>query len=151
MLTHILALHGVSLLHDLGHLLVEKPHQVRRETNDLHQFHPLPFLREMFSDAVLEPIRLHVEAKRYLCHAEPGYQKALSQASTHSLLLQGGPHTALEAKMFLARPYADCAVRLRRWDDLAIAPRKPTPDLEHYAQVLERCASHSYASRTRWI
>lgn len=146
---------AASLLHDLGHLLVERPHEIGRAANDLHQFHPLPFLRGAFPDAVLEPIRLHVEAKRYLCHAEPAYRDALSPAAKHSLVLQGGPHSALEAKMFLARPYADCAVRLRRWDDLAKTRGKATPDLRHYAQILERCAFQTcavqgYALGTRW-
>jgi predicted HD phosphohydrolase len=31
--------------------------------DDLHQYVALPFLRDVFSDAVLEPIKLHVEAK----------------------------------------------------------------------------------------
>ena len=74
----------------------------------------------------------------------------LSPASQRSLALQGGPHSAPEAKMFLARPYADCAVRLRRWDDLAKVPRKGTPDLNHYAQILEGCAFPAYAPGTRW-
>ena len=40
--------------------------------NDLHEFVAIPFLRGVFSDAVIEPIRLHVDAKRYLCAAVIG-------------------------------------------------------------------------------
>ena len=47
---------AASLLHDLGHLLVERPHEIGRAANDLHQFHPLPFLRGAFPDAVREHI-----------------------------------------------------------------------------------------------
>ena len=56
------------LLHDLGHLLAaEREGTVEHDTteDDLHQFIALPFLRGLFSDAVLEPIRMHVDAKRY--------------------------------------------------------------------------------------
>lgn len=146
---------AAGLLHDVGYLLCAQQSDAGRHADDLHQFHPLLFLRGVFPDAVLEPIRLHVEAKRYLCHAEPAYQDALSPASKHTLVLQGGPHSALEAKMFLARPYADDAVRLRRWDDRAKNPDKSTPDLDHFAQVLERCAfercsAQGYALGTRW-
>ena len=65
-----------SLLHDLGHLLAAERDGVQEwdtETDDLHQFIALPFLRARFPDAVLEPIRLHVDAKRYLCLIDPDY------------------------------------------------------------------------------
>jgi predicted HD phosphohydrolase len=61
---------AASLLHDPRHLLVERPQEMGRDANDLHQFHPLPFLRGVFPNAVLGPIRLHVEAKRHLCRAD---------------------------------------------------------------------------------
>ena len=38
-----------------------------RGIDDQHQYAALPFLRGSFDDVVLEPIRLHVDAKRYLC------------------------------------------------------------------------------------
>ena len=52
----------------LGHLLNrfgETP--TERGIDDLHQYFALPFLRPVLPDAVLEPIRLHVDAKRCLC------------------------------------------------------------------------------------
>ena len=56
-----------------------------RPTTRSHEYVALPFLRPLFGDAVLEPIRLHVDAKRYLCFAETGYWDSLSAASKHSL------------------------------------------------------------------
>jgi predicted HD phosphohydrolase len=85
---------------------------------------------------VLEPIKLHVEAKRYLCHAEPGYWQSLSPASRHSLALQGGVLSLGEATAFLAQPFSTDAVRLRRWDDRAKLPGVPTLDLGEIERVL---------------
>jgi len=133
-----------SLLHDLGHLLAAERDGVTDidpEKDDLHQFIALPFLRALFSDAVLEPIRLHVDAKRYLCLIDPGYWAELSPASKHSLELQGGVFSEAEAERFIAQPYAAEAVRLRRYDDLAKVKDKQVPALAHYEQHLQQ-ASH---------
>ena len=100
--------------------------------DDLHQYRCLPFLRALFGDATLEPIRLHVDAKRYLCAMEPGYLASLSADSARSLVLQGGVFDEAQATAFAARPYALDAVALRRWDDQAKQPNFTTPDLHHY-------------------
>ena len=54
--------------------------------------------------AVAEPVRLHVDAKRYLCQAEPAYAAILSPASVRSLELQGGTFRAEEAAAWRAQP-----------------------------------------------
>ncbi len=134
------ALVVASLLHDLGHLIAETPHDHERDADDLHQFLAIPFLRGVLPPAVLEPIRLHVDAKRYLCRAEEGYWDALSVASRHSLELQGGVFTSAEAQRFLQLPFAADAVALRRWDDLAKVPGRATPPLASRAQLLRSVA-----------
>jgi predicted HD phosphohydrolase len=108
-----------------------------RGVDDLHQYAALPFLRGSFDDAVLEPIRLHVDAKRYLCATRAGYYEALSADSKRSLALQGGTYDAGAAAAFIARPYPSDAVKLRLWDDLAKRPGAATPPLAHYVAVLE--------------
>jgi len=71
------ALITAALLHDLGHLLNDQGETpTARGIDDVHQYFALPFLRPLFDDDVLEPIRLHVEAKRYLCATRPGYHDA---------------------------------------------------------------------------
>lgn len=125
-----------AFLHDIGHLVAELPHVLDRAADDVHQFLAIPFLRGGFSDAVLEPIRLHVDAKRYLCYAEAGYWHRLSAASRHSLELQGGRFSRIGAERFLARPFSWDAIRLRRWDDQAKAPGKHTPDLKDFEPML---------------
>ena len=129
------------LLHDLGHLIAaEKAGTMEHDMSqdDLHQYTLLPFLRGTLTDAVLEPIRLHVDAKRYLCQAEGGYYASLSTASVQSLAQQGGAFTAVEARAFLHQPFAQDAVRLRRYDDLAKAPDREVPGLAHYLPRLEQ-------------
>lgn len=128
------------LLHDLGHLLKDHGETpTLRGVDDLHQFSALPFLRGVFPDRVLDAIRWHVDAKRYLCATRPGYQAALSADSQRSLLLQGGVFSADEAAAFIARPHAPDAVRLRLWDDRAKVDGLVTPGLAHYLARARRC------------
>lgn len=135
------ALVAASFLHDLGHLLNRQgATPTERGIDDLHQYYALPFLRPLFDDAVLEPIRLHVDAKRCLCAVDAEYFGKLSVDSVRSLALQGGVFSEEEAQVFLARPYAEAAMRLRRWDDLAKIEGMVTPPLEHYMDVLGRVA-----------
>ena len=127
-----------ALLHDLGHLLNDQGDTpTLRGVDDLHQFAALPFLRALYPDAVLEPIRLHVDAKRYLCATRPDYYDALSADSKRSLVLQGGVYAANDTAAFIARPHAADAVNVRLWDDLAKIPGAPTPPLAHFVAVLE--------------
>lgn len=134
------ALVAAALLHDMGHLLAGHLPASAVGKDDLHEYRALPFLRGAFPDAVLEPIRLHVEAKRYLCAAEPAYWDGLSAASRHSLALQGGVLGADEAASFIGQPFARDAVQLRRWDDLAKSPTRETPGWDHWRALLARLA-----------
>ena len=93
---------------------------------------------------MLEPIRLHVDAKRYLCARDGrGYYEALSDDSKRSLELQGGVFTPREADAFIARPHAEDAVRVRVWDDLAKQAGAATPPLRHYLDLAERISART--------
>src|SRR4029453_7384647 len=117
------ALVTAALLHDLGHMLNDQGETpTLRGVDDLHQFAALPFLRATFGDDVLEPIRLPVHAKRYLCAVRPDSYESLSADSKRSLVLQGGVYGEADAAAFIARPYAADAVKLRVWDDHAKSP-----------------------------
>jgi phosphonate degradation associated HDIG domain protein len=130
-----------ALLHDLGHLLHTLGDEAAQQgVDDKHEVRALHLLRRAFGDAVLEPIRLHVDAKRYLCRADPAYHDALSPASKLSLRLQGGVFTAAQAQRFITQPFGRDAARLRTWDDRAKTPGAVTPPLTHYAQRMARCA-----------
>ena len=133
-----------ALLHDIGHLLAKTGRiQASASTesgDDLHQYVALPFLRGLFSSAVLEPIRLHVDAKRYLCATDQSYWGTLSTASKQSLIVQGGVYTPPQASEFDAQPFAHEAVRLRRYDDLAKVPAAVTPTLPHFLTIMHSVA-----------
>ncbi|WCM22393.1 HD domain-containing protein [Paraburkholderia bryophila] len=138
---------AAAFLHDLGHLLnLQGETPTERGIDDLHQYFALPFLRPVLSDAVLEPIRLHVDAKRCLCAIDDTYFGQLSADSVRSLELQGGIFSSDEANAFLQKPYAEDALRLRRWDDLAKEEHRATPDLDHYMSVVERAMNRRLAA-----
>jgi phosphonate degradation associated HDIG domain protein len=135
------ALVTACLLHDLGHLLnAQGETPTLRGIDDTHQYFALPFLRGLFPDAVLDAIKLHVDAKRYLCQANAGYYARLSDDSKRSLELQGGIFDAAQAGAFLGQPGARDAVMLRQWDDLAKQADWRTPSLAHFMSRAARCA-----------
>ena len=128
------------LLHDLGHLLNDQGETPSlRGVDDTHQYFALPFLRGLFPDRVLDTIKLHVDAKRYLCRMHPDYWQALSTDSQRSLVLQGGIYEKAECLEFISQPGAAEAIKLRQWDDEAKQPGLNTPDLAHFLTRAARC------------
>ncbi|MEP7156712.1 MAG: phosphonate degradation HD-domain oxygenase [Betaproteobacteria bacterium] len=129
------------LLHDLGHMLNDQGETPSlRGVDDVHQYFALPFLRGLFPDRVLNAIKYHVDAKRYLCQVDRGYWAALSDDSKRSLRLQGGIYQPEECLVFIQQDGAVDAVNLRKWDDFAKQPSLLTPTLEHFLQRAERCS-----------
>ncbi len=122
---------AAALLHDFGHLLHDED-IADRGIDAVHEELGALYLERYFVPAVVEPGRLHVQAKRYLCAVDPTYFSTLSPASVQSLGLQGGPFDPAEAAAFEALPHWQAAVDLRRWDDLGKDPHMTTPTLEHY-------------------
>ena len=132
-----------ALLHDIGHMLNDQGESpTLRGVDDVHQYFALPFLRGVFDERVLDAIRWHVDAKRYLCATRPGYWSDLSDDSKRSLALQGGIFDPEQAAAFIARKHAAEAVALRLWDDLAKESGKSTPPLLHYLTIAKRCLLH---------
>lgn len=129
------ALVVAALLHDIGHFLEQR--------DDMYGYHKHDrsggdWLARHFGPEVSEPVRLHVAAKRYLCAVEPDYRARLSPASIHSLSKQGGPMAPAERAAFAARPFAEDAVRLRRWDDGGKVPDSAVLDFAHYRERIAR-------------
>jgi len=147
------ALIVAALLHDIGHMIHGLPEDIASEGVDgLHEAAGANWLAKYFSPEVTEPIRLHVDAKRYLCYADPSYRAQLSPSSIQSLALQGGPCSAGEARAFESTPFFADAVSLRRWDDAAKIPGLAVPSLDHYRTLLdtlsERPTAHNLRPRT---
>ncbi|MFZ0743317.1 MAG: HD domain-containing protein [Terracidiphilus sp.] len=131
------ALIAAALLHDLGHLLHgEGEDAATRGLDTRHEELGAECLKGHVPASVLDPIRLHVAAKRYLCFVHPHYLAGLSPASVESLALQGGPMSAPEAEAFLALPHAGQAVTLRHADDAAKVPGLAVPELESYRPLV---------------
>jgi phosphonate degradation associated HDIG domain protein len=128
-----------SLLHDVGHLLHDLPDMASEDgIDDIHEELAARFLKDYFIEAVTEPVKLHVQAKRYLCAVESGYYESLSQPSKTSLVLQGGIMNDQEVQDFRRNPYSNDAISLRKWDDLAKVPNLDCPDLNEYIFSIEK-------------
>lgn len=131
------ALVAAALLHDIGHLVHDEGEDAADRAIDLrHQQIGAEWLAQGFGPELTEPVRLHVEAKRYLAACEPGYVEGLSRASIDSLRLQGGPMTEAEANAFLGTEYCDAAIRLRQYDDLGKIDGAQIPRLATYREQL---------------
>ena len=105
-------------LHDIGHLLSKKEGTpTTYGYDDHHENVGGSYLARYFSEKVSRPVFMHVLAKRYLVSAYPEYCKSLSPDSIRSLALQGGPMTEQECSEFIAHPFAEDAISLRRWDE----------------------------------
>ena len=132
------ALVTAALLHDVGHLLHSEGEDVAgRGIDTRHEELAAKALAQHFPAEVLDPIRMHVAAKRYLCFANPRYVASLSPASVESLALQGGPMTTEEAAEFMALPHAEQAVALRHADDAAKVAGLKVTELGNYRMILE--------------
>ena len=107
-----------ALLHDIGHLVEDEAEVASFEVDDRHEATGVRLLSSLFGPEVLQPIALHVAAKRYLCWADPKYLTSLSPASQASLKLQGGPYSREQAEHFERLPYFRQAVTLRTFDDM---------------------------------
>lgn len=129
-----------ALLHDVGHLLHALPDDAPEAgIDDLHEELAAHWLNLRFGPEVVEPVRLHVAAKRFLCATDPVYYGRLSPPSQLSLKLQGGPMSTAEVGKFLAHPHYRDAVSLRRWDDEAKVIGMDTPSIEYYAPAIAEC------------
>jgi [1-hydroxy-2-(trimethylamino)ethyl]phosphonate dioxygenase len=129
------ALITAAFLHDVGHLLHSLDEDCAEDgIDDKHEALGAEWLAQHFDFKVVEPVRLHVAAKRYLCAVDQDYYDRLSDASRLSLRLQGGPFTTTQARKFEEHPCFASAIRLRRWDEEAKIPRLPTPPLEQYLE-----------------
>jgi phosphonate degradation associated HDIG domain protein len=129
------------LLHDYGHLLHNLGETVANDGIDAqHEELGAELLQENFPPEIVEPVRLHVAAKRYLCGKDPKYLEGLSPSSQLSLQLQGGPMTADELREFESHPHFEAAVRVRRYDDMGKVPGMKTPGLDAYRELIAEFA-----------
>ena len=95
-------------------------------------------LEPFLPGVVVDCVRFHVAAKRYLCATDAGYFATLSPASVHSLKLQGGPMNPEEVAEFETRPNRRAIIAVRYLDDAGKKVGRPTPGFAHFAPMLRR-------------
>ena len=125
-----------SLLHDYGHFILDDPDKLVNQKEDgKHEDVAYQYLKKFFKKNVVEPIRIHVKAKRYLARNQKYYQ-ILSQASKVSLHLQGGVMNEDEAEKFEKEKFFDDAIKLRKFDEAAKKIGVKMKDINNYKNLL---------------
>ena len=127
-----------ALLHDIGHFTSEFGTFAMDDVEDRHHEDAgAEALAEFFPSSVIDCVRHHVAAKRYLCATRPEYFDRLSPASVHSLSLQGGPMSPEEVAEFEKNPNLAMILQVRRLDDAGKRPDMETPDFDHFAPKVQ--------------
>nr|WIE94261.1 HD domain-containing protein [Mesorhizobium sp. WSM4875] len=130
---------AAALLHDIGHYTSEFGTYSPDDVEDKHHDEAGgEVLAPFFPPVIVECVRLHVAAKRYLCATDSSYFGKLSPASVHTLSLQGGPMSAEEVAEFRSNPFHQEAVRVRIWDEGGKVANMKTRAFRDYVPLLER-------------
>ena len=125
------------LLHDYGHFILDDPDElVRNHQDGKHEEIGYEYLKKFFKREVVEPIKHHVIAKRYLARNKKYFSK-LSSASVVSLELQGGLLNNKEAKSFEKEEFFKEAVKLRKLDEAAKKVGVKIKDIIEYKDLLK--------------
>lgn len=132
-----------ALLHDIGHLLEAVPDFGEWKVDARHEEVGSRWLAQRLGSEVIDPIRLHVAAKRYLCATDSDYVAMLSPASVVTLQLQGGPMSPAEVAQFETQAAFRNAVRIRLWDDQGKVAGLKTPGLEEYRELIDSFAGRN--------
>lgn len=128
-----------ALLHDIGHFTSEFGTFRMDDTKDRHHEEAgAQVLEAFFPTLVTDCVRYHVAAKRYLCATRPEYFNRLSDASVHSLNLQGGPMSPQETAEFEQNPNLEQIIQVRYLDDAGKHADMETPDFAHFAPMVQR-------------
>tara|TARA_B100001250_G_scaffold27744_1_gene22830 strand:- start:155 stop:691 length:537 start_codon:yes stop_codon:yes gene_type:complete len=126
-----------SLLHDYGHFILDNPEELVEKNKDgRHEDIGYEYLKKFFKREVVEPIKHHVLAKRYLARNKKYYNQ-LSEASMVSLKLQGGLLNVKDAKSFEKEEFFKDSIRLRKFDESAKKVGAKIKDIIDYKYLLK--------------
>ena len=124
------------LLHDYGHFILENPDElVRKKVDGKHEYIGYEYLKKFFNKDVVEPIKYHVLAKRYLAR-DKKYLNSLSDASKTSLKLQGGVLNIKESKEFKKKDFFKHSIKLRKFDEVAKKTNIKIKSIVDYKELL---------------
>ena len=124
------------LLHDIGHFIIKKPDLlVSNSLDGKHEEIGFELLKNYFKPEVTEPIKLHVQAKRYLSKKK-SYYDLLSNPSKISLKLQGGIMNDEESQKFTSLKFCIDALMLRKYDDEGKKPNMKVKKIDDYLDLI---------------
>lgn len=126
-----------ALFHDIGHLCaVHNAESMSGYGVKRHEQIGANFLTELgFSEKIVQLVKSHVDAKRYLICRNPDYYQKLSDASKKTLQFQGGPMNEQEAQDFENDPLFQLKLFVRSWDEKAKEVNINVPGLESYRDL----------------
>jgi len=125
-----------SLLHDYGHFILENPDElVKLNVDGQHENIGYEYLKSFFKKEIVEPIKYHVLAKRYLAK-DKKYYNQLSEASKVSLNLQGGVLNQEECNKFEAQECFKPSILLRKFDEAAKRTDIKMKSIHDYQKLL---------------
>ena len=125
------------LLHDYGHFLIENPDSlVMNDKDGKHESIGYEYLKKFFKQEIVEPIKYHVLAKRYLAR-DKKYFNFLSEASKISLKLQGGVLNDNESNEFKKKKYFKNSVLVRKFDEAAKETSIKMKKIDDYSSLLK--------------
>jgi [1-hydroxy-2-(trimethylamino)ethyl]phosphonate dioxygenase len=124
------------LLHDYGHFILENPDElVKLDVDGEHENIGYEYLKNFFKKEIVEPIKYHVLAKRYLAK-DKKYFDLLSEASKTSLRLQGGVLNEEESIKFEIQEYFKSSILLRKFDEAAKRTDLKMKSIQDYQKLL---------------
>ena len=126
-----------SLLHDYGHFLIENPDSLVMNGKDgKHEKIGYEYLKKFFKKEIVEPVKYHVIAKRYLAR-DKKYFNFLSEASKISLKLQGGVLNENESNEFKKKKYFKNSILVRKFDEAAKETNIKMKKIDDYVSLLK--------------
>lgn len=133
------------LLHDIGQLLDAQAPSVgapdaEAASIDRCEEAGAAWLADLMPLSVVQPVRWHAQAKRYLAATAPAWLPGLSMQARREIERRGGPMTPEACRQFEQRPFAAEAVAVATFDELACARPGPVLAVEWLARPLEACA-----------
>jgi len=124
------------LLHDYGHFIIDDPDElVKNDKDGYHESVGYEYLKSFFKKEIVEPIKYHVLAKRYLARNKK-YYNLLSDASKISLKLQGDILNKKESNEFEKMPFFKNTIKLRKFDELAKKTNIKIKSINDYKNLL---------------
>ena len=125
------------LLHDYGHFIIEDPYSLVNNNKDgEHEAIGYEYLKKFFNKEIVDPIKYHVLAKRYLARNKK-YFNFLSEASKISLKLQGGILNNDESKEFKKKKYFKNSILVRKFDESAKQTNIKMKSIDSYKYLLK--------------